>query len=227
MDLAKPHIDIGLFTNDRAVQLKFWGEAVGLPYEQMLKLGGGVQQHRFGVHGSVVKVNDARDPLPPVAPAGFCVLLIAKHDLAAPCVLCDPDGSPVELVPKGHRGVEGIAVRLAANDVAVSHRFYSEALAMTPLAPDAVRCGDSVVFITQSPTPVRAGAMKARGFRYITIQVRSCDAEHARLLGAGAVEGHPPTTLGTTARISFVRDPDGNWIEISERASLTAASVVR
>src|SRR5437868_3790053 len=98
---------------------------------------------------------------------------------------------------------------------------------MTPVAPDAVRGGDSLVFITQSSMPVRAGAMKLRGFRYITIQVRSCDAEHARLLRVGAVEGHSPTTLGTTARISFVRDPDRNWIEISERASLTSASVVR
>ena len=98
---------------------------------------------------------------------------------------------------------------------------------MTPVGPDALRCGDSLVLITQSPTLVSAGAMKARGFRYITIQVRDCDAEHARLLRAGAVEGHPPTTLGTTARVSFVRDPDGNWIEISERASLTGASVAR
>jgi lactoylglutathione lyase len=30
----------------------------------------------------------------------------------------------------------------------------------------------------------------------------------------------PPTTLGTTARISMVRDPDGNWIELSQRASI-------
>jgi hypothetical protein len=30
-----------------------------------------------------------------------------------------------------------------------------------------------------------------------------------------------PFTLGSTARISFVADPDGNWIEISQRASLT------
>ena len=29
------------------------------------------------------------------------------------------------------------------------------------------------------------------------------------------------TTLGGTARISFIRDPDGNWIELSQRASLT------
>jgi lactoylglutathione lyase len=37
----------------------------------------------------------------------------------------------------------------------------------------------------------------------------------------GGTEGRPPLTLGATARISFVRDPDGNWIEISQRASLT------
>ena len=28
-------------------------------------------------------------------------------------------------------------------------------------------------------------------------------------------------TLGRVARISFIRDPDGNFIEISQRASLT------
>jgi lactoylglutathione lyase len=28
-------------------------------------------------------------------------------------------------------------------------------------------------------------------------------------------------TLGEVARISFVLDPDGNWIEMSQRASLT------
>jgi hypothetical protein len=27
--------------------------------------------------------------------------------------------------------------------------------------------------------------------------------------------------LGDTAYISFIRDPDGNWIELSQRASLT------
>jgi lactoylglutathione lyase len=30
-------------------------------------------------------------------------------------------------------------------------------------------------------------------------------------------------TLGSTARISMVRDPDGNWIELSQRASLTGS----
>ena len=46
---------------------------------------------------------------------------------------------------------------------------------------------------------------------------RTC-ASH---IASGAEEAHPPMTLGNTARISFIRDPDGNWIEISQRASLT------
>lgn len=37
----------------------------------------------------------------------------------------------------------------------------------------------------------------------------------------GVWAGAAPVTLGKVARICFVRDPDGNWIEISQRASLT------
>jgi predicted enzyme related to lactoylglutathione lyase len=63
--------------------------------------------------------------------------------------------------------------------------------------------------------------MRAIGLRYITIQVRDCDREHRRLTAMGVWEGAAPVTLGTVARISFIRDPDGNFIEISQRASLT------
>ena len=59
------------------------------------------------------------------------------------------------------------------------------------------------------------------GYRYTTIQVFDCDAEHAGILARGGAEGASAITLGKTARFSFVRDPDGNWIEISQRASLT------
>ena len=37
----------------------------------------------------------------------------------------------------------------------------------------------------------------------------------------GVWEGAASVTLGTVAQISFIRDPDGNFIEISQRASLT------
>jgi len=39
-------------------------------------------------------------------------------------------------------------------------------------------------------------------------------------LARGGEEGAPPRLLGDTVRMSFVRDPDGNFIELSQRASL-------
>ena len=61
------------------------------------------------------------------------------------------------------------------------------------------------------------------GFRYITFQIFKVDEVHARMLNAGAREGLPPTTLGDVARISMVLDPDGNWIELSRRASIVGS----
>jgi lactoylglutathione lyase len=62
--------------------------------------------------------------------------------------------------------------------------------------------------------------IEGTGWRYITFQVFNVDEVHARVLAAGGREGLTPTTLGTTARISMILDPDGNWIELSQRASL-------
>jgi hypothetical protein len=66
MDLAKPHMDIGLFTNRREEQLDFWQNIVGLAYDHMGKLGGSIQQLRHHMNGSILKVNHAREPLGPV-----------------------------------------------------------------------------------------------------------------------------------------------------------------
>ena len=85
------------------------------------------------------------------------------------------------------------------------------------------RCGDSLIAFAADPSACRTEALRARGYRYITIQVRDVDSEHAGIIARGGEEGRPPVTLGSTARVSFVRDPDGNWIEISQRASLTGA----
>ena len=44
MDLAKKCIDIGIYTNQREEQLDFWQQQVGLPFEELLKVGGGSHQ---------------------------------------------------------------------------------------------------------------------------------------------------------------------------------------
>lgn len=223
MKLAKNHIDVGVFTNNATEMLAFWQNEAGLPFEELLPVGGGVRQHRHGMNGSVFKLNDARDPLPPEAPAGYEELLIARPGLEAPRTLVDPDGNRVTLVPPGFEGVEGIGVRLGVRDEAAFHDFYSRILGLAPAGRNRYRWGDSVVAFEHDAAAARTGEVRARGFRYVTVQVFDCDGEHQRFVELGAEEGRPPVTLGSTARISFIRDPDGNWIEVSQRASLTGA----
>ncbi|MEX2205582.1 MAG: VOC family protein [Myxococcota bacterium] len=221
MKLAKPRIDVGLHTNQREPMLAFWQNEVGLPFEALLPMGRGLQQHRHGLNGSVLKINHAREPLGSEPACGYRELRIARPGLAAPKRLVDPDGNAVVLVPPGHEGVSAIGLELAVRDEPAFHDFYGRALALEPAGRCAYRCGDSLLRFARDPSAVAAGRMTASGYRYITIQVLDVDAEHAGILARGGSEGAPPRTLGAVARISFVRDPDGNWIEISQRASLT------
>jgi lactoylglutathione lyase len=221
MDLAKQHIDVGLYTNNTEAMLAFWQQQVGLPFEELLPMGGGVRQHRHAMNGSVFKLNSVRDPMPPTPPSGYRELLIARDGIDAPISLTDPDGNRVTLVPRGHDGIAGIAVRIAVSDEAAMHRFLGEALRLDPAGRNTYRCGDSLLTFAADARVAPVVHMQGQGFRYLTVQVRNVDAEHAGIIARGGAEGRGPLTLGTTARISFVRDPDGNWIEISQRASLT------
>lgn len=219
--MAKDHIDIGLFTNNAPALLAFWQREAGLPFEETLPLGGGTRQQRHGLNGSVFKLNDVKVPLPAEPPAGYRELLIAREGIGSPVSLTDPDGNRVTLVPPGHEGVTGIGVRLAVRDEAAFHRFYGKQLGLEAARENAYRWGDSVLLFSHSADARRTELQRAPGYRYLTVQVWDVDGVHADLLARGVEEGRPPVTLGQTARISFIRDPDGNWIEVSQRASLT------
>ena len=221
MKLAKPHVDVGLMTNGLEPMLAFWQQDVGLPFAEMLSLGGRLRQYRHDMNGSVLKLNHARDPLPPGRPSGYRELWIARETGSERRALRDPDGNAVVLVPRGEGDASGIAVLLGVRDEAAFHRFYGHALGLEPAGTNAYRCGDSRLSFTADPRAPAEAAWIGRGFRYLTIQVWDVDAEHRGILERGGTEGRPPVTLGDVARVSFVRDPDGNWIEISQRASLT------
>jgi lactoylglutathione lyase len=221
MDVAKPHLDFGLYTNRLDEQLRFWQQEVGLPFQEMLRVGGGVRQHRHGMNGSVFKLNHSRDPLPAASPCGYRRLSIARDGLEAPVSLEDPDGNSVRLVPPGHDSIVGIGIELGVRDPASFDSFYGEALELDRIAEHRYRLGDSVLSFEHDASAARSGSMREPGFRYATVQVFDVAAAHAGIVARGGEEAYPPRTLGSTARISFVRDPDGNWIEISQRASLT------
>ena len=98
MELAKQHIDVGLFTDNAAPMLEFWQQRVGLAFEETLPLGGGVLQHRHAMNGSVLTLNASRDPLPAHPISGYRELFIAREALAQAESLVDPDGNRVTLV---------------------------------------------------------------------------------------------------------------------------------
>jgi lactoylglutathione lyase len=219
--LAKPHLDVGLFTNNAAAMLEFWQQRVGLPFEETLPLGGGVLQHRHAMNGSVFKLNAAREPMQDAPPSGYRELIIAREGIATAETLTDPDGNRVTLVPPGTDGVAGIAMCMAVRDAPAFDAYFGDALQFERPRDGVYRCGDSLVIVEQDASAGRSEPIRARGYRYLTVQVWDVDGEHGGIVARGGTEGRPPVTLGTTARVSFVRDPDGGWIEVSQRASLT------
>ncbi len=223
MRLAKDHLDVGLSTADWDAARAFWGERIGLAYEELLRIGGGVHQHRFGCNGSVVKVNHSRSPLPAGAPTVHRLLRIATPSVDAPTALTDPDGVAVELVPPGHDGVVGIEIVDAVPDAAGARRFWGDALGGEEIADGRFRIGDTIVTNVVEPAMAEMTTRHGPGWRYLTVQVWDVDAEHARIVGLGFAEELAPVTLGTTARISFVRGPGGLYLEVSQRASLTGS----
>ena len=221
--LAKQHLDIGIFTNRIDEQLAFWQGEVGLKFEEILAVGGGVRQHRHEVKGSVFKLNESRDPVPGGPLAGYRELIIARDGLAAPRSLVDPEGNAVTLVPTGYEGVTNIAVLVHVSSLASANRHYGTALGWDSPADNRYLCGDTLLLLEEDVSQRPVGELRGPGYRYLTVQVWNTDEDHAAAVSRGATEGQPPRTLGATARISFLRDPDGNWLEVSQRSNLTGA----
>ncbi|MDQ3384590.1 MAG: VOC family protein [Actinomycetota bacterium] len=219
MELAKPHLDVGLYTNRFDEVRRFYEGDLGLVYEELLKAGRGVHQHRFELRGGVLKVNDSRQPLEEASTA-YRGLVVADHGASTPRHLTDPDGLDVKVMPVGHEGIGATAVRWASTDPDRLGRLLADGFDAEALGERRWRVGETVVLVEHDPG-VAVGPLRARGFRYLTVQVRDVRAEHERLRAIGWQEGTAPVRLGDVAMISFVRDPDGSWIEVSQRASLT------
>jgi catechol 2,3-dioxygenase-like lactoylglutathione lyase family enzyme len=233
MELAKQFVDVGIFTNRLDEMRAFYSERIRLPYEELLPVGGGVRQYRYGLLGSVLKINHSRDPLPARIAGGYRMLSISDPRTPMLLPIQDPDGNDIELVPTGQRGINQIEIHIGVTDEAAFEHFYADALNAERLAAGRFKLGETAISFKRDPAAARApkapsaratdviASMRAVGMRYITVQVRDVDAAHRRLMSMGVWEGAAPVSLGAVARISFIRDPDGNFIEISQRASLT------
>jgi catechol 2,3-dioxygenase-like lactoylglutathione lyase family enzyme len=223
MQIAKPALDVGLYTNNRDAMLQFWQHRVGLPFTETLPVGGGVHQLRHAIGDSVLKINHARATLPEVAPTGYRLLTIARPDLQSVSSATDPDGNLINLVPQGHTGIDQLEVRVAVRSVSTQEDFYGRIMGLPRCDDGRFRCGASLIAIDHDPNAAADAEMRGIGYRYLTIQVYDVVAEHRAILARGGREGTAPVRLGDVAYISFVRDPDGNWIEISQRKSITGS----
>jgi predicted enzyme related to lactoylglutathione lyase len=224
MDLAKPRLDIGLSTNKIQPVVAFWQNEAGVPFDHLLPIRKGQDQHRHDALGSVVKINHFTSPLKETPPSGYLELLIARE--GKPRALSDPDGNKVSIVAPGTFGVRQIGVRLGVRDLEAHRRFYRDAFGFEEERYEpgaAFRAGESMLLLEQRADAPSDASFDGTGWRYITFQVFKVDTEHNRVLAAGGREAMPPTTLGEIARISMVRDPDGNWIELSQRGSIVGS----
>ncbi len=217
--LSKPYVDVGLFTNRGDELRAFYGEVLRLPALDSIDIEPGYALHRYDAHGSALKLNVLEAPLPP---RSSCYVRMVWPDPRCERVerLVDPDGNEVERVPPGHLDVDqvGIVYRVPSLDVAAS--FAGGALGATRLGADRFRFGRTVLLFEVDPDTAPAGALESLGFTYTTLHVTDTVAVHERLIGRGCRAAIPPTPFGEITTYSFVRDPTGNWIEISQRADL-------
>ncbi len=220
LEIVKPAMDVGIQTNDLAAHQAFWGDEIGLRFDHVLPVRAGMDQHRYDLHGAVLKVNDRRDPLPE-EPTGYTAIALVDAVRAADGIQgrTGPDGLRVALTPPTQDGSR-VNVMLEASDVArtldVLHATFGG-----DRGEGTVRIGETKLSVKLRQGRVPTTSLDGLGIRYLTVQVRDVHDAHAHALASGMSEGMAPIRLGDVAHISFVRLPDGDWIELSQRASLT------
>ena len=229
MELAKPQVDVGIFTHHLEPMQAFYGEKLGLAFESVMPVGGGFKQYRYLCNGSVIKLMHTREQLRPRRPGGYETIMIASPKVDRGEALADPEDNTIELVPPGADDVTQIEIRVGVSDVDKFDSFYTTALGATPIGNYRYRLGETIFGVyhehsvrapSLAPFPNALEVVKAMaelGIQYVTIQTRDCDAAFKQLTSAGAAVAVTPMDFGTVARIAFVRDPDGNFIELSRR----------
>lgn len=221
LEIVKPAVDVGISTNDLAAHQAFWGEELGLRFDHLLPVRPGMDQHRYDLHGAVLKVNHLHDPLPTDAATGYTAIAIVDPLRAGDGIQgrTGPDGLRVALTPPTADGTL-VNVMVEASDVGATLDVL-EATFGGDRGEGTLRVGETKLSVKLRRDREPTTGFDGLGIRYLTVQVRDVEAAHQHALASGMVEGLAPLQLGDVAKISMVRLPDGDWIELSQRASLT------
>ena len=220
MRLAKNCFDIGLMVDPSEFRLEDWTIGLGLELDQVIEIEG-LRQHRFHVEQAVLKVNVAIDPLPEGPLAGFASFSIRGRRFVV------REGSPVSVdtAPPTTTRVpdqNGLDIEIVSPSVDNAIRFYTDVLGLEKADSAAVRCGSGIISFRAGVGPASSAALMGPGIRYLTLQVFDADGACGEVEAGGGRVARAPVSFGDVARYGFVFDPDGNWIELSARASVIA-----
>ncbi len=225
MEYSRPQIDLGLLTNQKEAMLSFWHQTLGLDITQELHPAEGVCQYKLDLCGAVLKLNCVEMNLPSQRPLnGIRMLLLAKDDIDSPRHLQDPDGNLVCLVPPGYSGIQNYGIHMAVSDEATFEQFYGEILQLTKIGDRTYDWAGTIVSFAWSPEVQPNADTTGIGYYYLTTQVVDTVSAHEKLMLRGARELATPSDqhTNTDSIISFILDPDGNRVEISQRPDLVA-----
>jgi len=161
-------------------------------------------------------------------------ILGAKGSAGRLIFINDPDGNQVEILglpaDAAPEAAQRFMIGLTVADTERSREFYGKTLGLTELGNGPLfgktgpmkynfQAGSTTIKFWQFPKelPVQTGSYDAAsGIRYFTFMVKDVDAVHEKLVAAGAKIAQAPADFGGLARVMFVEDPDGNWIEFAQ-----------
>lgn len=221
--LARPGLDFGVPTDQGPAMRAFYGAELGLPFLQENEIIPGHDEVFYELGGGWWKLNTSVEPLQP-AVTGYRSILVADASLNRPRQLVDPDGLAVTLVPPGHRGVEEVGLEMTVADLDAQRRFLLDGCGGSAVGDDGIRVGNTVIFLTATDAAMEITPIVRRGLTMLTFIVTDLLAAHQHLLDHGAVHGlRASDDPGVPGRclFSFVRDPNGNWIELVQFAEGT------
>lgn len=220
-DLALAHgtLDPGLFSDNGPAIHDFYQHTVGMPFIESLDHTETYDEVIFGLPEGKLKIQTFTDPMKPAA-TGYRRLWLARDHVDEPRDLTDPDGLDVRLVPPGHMGVTNLGVTYGVADVDAQERFLVDALGATP-TDGGLRVGNTQLFLEEATDPVPADPVMRRGFIYLTLVVHDALQAREQLLAHGAEQSLRLLKLGDRCVFCWVRDPNGNWIEMVQYAHLS------
>jgi lactoylglutathione lyase len=218
-ELARRTLDPGLFSDNADAMQRFYIDDIGLPLLERLPHSDTYAEIFFTAPGGKLKIQASTEPMGP-AVSGYAEILIARDGLRTPRTATDPDGSTVTLVPPGHRGVTHFGYVVRVPDVEAQRRFYIDGMGATEVA-GGLRVGDTQLFVEAAPAGPEPTPPMRRGFTYITVVPHDLDTAHRELLAAGGRHSMRTLRLADRCLFSWLRDPNGNWVEIVLYAELS------